>query len=303
MGKTTYIIIPVHNRKLITLRCLENLKQVEALQQFQVLVIDDGSTDGTGEAVRSHYPEVEVLQGDGNLWWTGAIAEGMQYAYEQGAAFFIWLNDDCQLGGSVLLDLVQTCQEDPRVIVGAQGVEQNDPSAIAFGGKLKTWQGYRFISVSQGHQRSCDLLSGNLVCMPREVVQKIGYPDSAQTPHYGGDSLYLIRAQKAGFHLLVSAKHPVYSLPGEPKLFPSRWLLSPGEPLKILKLVFVPQSGLSWRVWLRINWEAYSAWGLVMFLKKYCSILLITLLRFLPLSMRKDLHKFISLKFHDPEQN
>jgi hypothetical protein len=64
-----------------------------------------------------------------------------------------------------------------------------------------------------------------------------------------------------------------------------------GKALDILKLVFVPQSGLSWRIWLNINWQAYGVWGIVMFCKKYLSILLITALRFLPLELRLKLSR------------
>ena len=89
-----YIIIPVHNRKALTLACLENLKINSNLQKYQVIVVDDGSSDLTSEEVVANYPEVIILKGDGNLWWTGAMALGMTYAYEKGADYFIWLNDD-----------------------------------------------------------------------------------------------------------------------------------------------------------------------------------------------------------------
>ncbi|MFP3345185.1 glycosyltransferase, partial [Halomonas sp. SIMBA_159] len=85
-------IIPVHNRKNITLKCLETLKQCGDLDRYYTIVVDDGSTDGTSEAITNLYPEVTILTGDGNLWWTGAIRKGMEYAYERGAEYFIWLN-------------------------------------------------------------------------------------------------------------------------------------------------------------------------------------------------------------------
>jgi GT2 family glycosyltransferase len=69
-----YIIIPVHNRKQITIACLENLNTCGDLQKYRVIVVDDGSKDGTAEAIREQYPMVEILTGDGNLWWMGAIA-------------------------------------------------------------------------------------------------------------------------------------------------------------------------------------------------------------------------------------
>jgi len=68
-----YIVIPVYNRKVLTLSCLKNLKTNGDLQRYQVIVVDDGSTDQTTEAIKERYPEIILLSGDGNLWWTGAI--------------------------------------------------------------------------------------------------------------------------------------------------------------------------------------------------------------------------------------
>lgn len=275
-----YILIPVHNRQLITLKCLEILQKNGALDHYQVTVIDDGSTDGTTATIRAVYPNVKLLQGNGSLWWTGAIALGMKYAYDQGAEYIVWLNDDCELASETLPGLIQFCQEHPRAIAGAQGFLKDSTEALAFGGKRKTWQGYRYLQADKSQILPCDLLSGNVVCLPRSVIDAIGYPDVKLTPHYGGDSLYLIRAKKAGFQLYVDARHPIWSLPGESYLYPTHWLSCKGEPSRLLKLVFNPHSGLSWRVWLRLNWEAYSIWGLIMFIKKYTSILLITALRY-----------------------
>lgn len=286
-----YIIIPVHNRKNITLNCLTQLKASGDLARYYAIVVDDGSTDGTTEAIQNLYPEVTVLRGDGNLWWTGAIKKGMEYAVKQGAEYLIWLNDDCQFSEGTIANLVNCSQNYQGAIAGCQGFELNQPTQIAFGGKRKTWKGYRFINAPSGEIIPCDLLSGNLVCIPRAVITQIGYPTPHITPHYGGDSLYLIRAKKAGFSLLIDARSAVFNHPGESKLYPTSWLIVEGEPLKILKLVFVPQSGLSWRVWWNLNLQSYSYWGVFMFLKKYLFILVITIIRFLPISFRITLFK------------
>jgi GT2 family glycosyltransferase len=278
-SKPVSILIPVHNRKSISLDCLHNLKQTGDLEKYQIVIIDDGSSDDTGLAIHEQYPQLKILEGDGNLWWTGAIAQGMQYAYDQGAEFIIWLNDDCELAPETLNSLVQFCQNHSKAIAGAQGFAKNDPETLVFGGKRKTWQGYRYLQADKSQILPCDLLSGNVVCLPRSVIDEIGYPDTKLTPHYGGDSLYLVRAKKAGFQLYVDARHPVWSLPGEPLLYPDQWLSCEGDPNRLIKLVFNSHSGLNWRVWLHINWEAYYVWGLAMFSKKYISILLITLLR------------------------
>ncbi|NEP20169.1 MAG: glycosyltransferase [Leptolyngbya sp. SIO4C1] len=79
----SFIIIPVHNRKTVTLRCLNHLAAINDLNNFQVLVVDDSSNDDTARAIRAQYPQVHLVIGSGDLWWTGAIKLGMEYAYAQ----------------------------------------------------------------------------------------------------------------------------------------------------------------------------------------------------------------------------
>lgn len=282
----TYILIPVHDRRLTTMACLQRLDQSGDLAQCQVLVVDDGSTDGTTEAIQQTWPIVQVLRGDGNLWWTGAIRLAMETAIANGAEYLIWLNDDCRVEAGTIADLVQFCRENEGAITGAQGCELEAPERISFGGKVKTWKGYRFITAPLGQVMPCDMLSGNLVCIPRSVVQAIGYPNFEETPHYGGDSMYLLRAQKAGFKLFVDGRHTNYNHSGEPRLNPTDWVMAEGDPWQILRLALNPYSGLSWQLWWRFNWEAYSLWGIVMFLKKYLSLLPIIALRLLPAAWR-----------------
>ncbi|MBD2113956.1 MULTISPECIES: glycosyltransferase family 2 protein [Cyanophyceae] len=291
MDNKAYILIPVHNRRATTLSCLQDLDRNGDLTRHRVVVIDDGSTDGTGAAIQASFPTITVLTGDGHLWWTGAIRLGMEYAIAQGAQYLVWLNDDCRLAPNALDGFVQFCHNHPKTIVGAQGFEQNDRDRLSFGGKRKTWQGYRFLTLPPDKTAPCDLLSGNLVCMPRAVVDAIGYPDVAASPHYGGDSLYLLRAQNAGFRLFVDSHYPVFNQAAEARLCPADWLMAPGDPWQLLRLAFNPYSGLSWRVWWRLNWLAYGPWGVVMFLKKYLSVLPITLLRLLPVATRQRLFR------------
>ena len=289
MTEAVYLIIPVHNRKAITLNCLQTLKTNGDLQKYHVVVVDDGSTDGTTQAIKTQYPNIKILQGDGKLWWTGAIKMGMEYAYQQGAEYMIWLNDDCQFSPNTIENLVDFAHTNPNTIIGGQSVNPENKTNLVFGGKQKTWQGYRFLPAPENQIISCDLLSGNIVCLPRSIIDKIGYPDTKITPHYGGDSLYLIRAKKAGYSIFVDGRNSVYTIPSESPLYPQKWLLGEGDPLNLIKLTFIPQSGLSWRVWLTLNWEAYNIWGIIMFLKKYISLLLITALRFIPLKFRQQL--------------
>ena len=67
-------VIPVHNRLNYTKECLHIFNELKENSFFQnnhvqIVIVDDGSTDGTGDWIRANYPDVIVLEGDGNLWY------------------------------------------------------------------------------------------------------------------------------------------------------------------------------------------------------------------------------------------
>ena len=292
-----YIIIPVHNRKHTTLKCLEHLDKSGDLQNYHIVVVNDGSTDGTTEAINSLYSDVTVLPGDGNLWWTGAIKKGMEYAYEQGAEYFVWLNDDCLVTEKAIPDLVEFCRQSNLNIIGCQGYELDNPNQISFGGKIKSWKGYHIVNFPENTINKCDLLSGNLVCFSKKLVSKIGYPNPSILQHYGGDSLYLIHARKAKFNIYVDNRNKVCNIYSKSKLAPNRWLISEGKPWDIFKLVFNSHSYLNWKLWLNLFRAEYSVLGYVFFLRRYFTfiilpITIITFLRYLPIKTRWKIHEF-----------
>ena len=82
-----YIVIPVYNRKEFTHQCLLSIiKQTN--KNFKIIIVDDRSTDGTREMINSEFPEIILLKGDGNLWWTRAINLGVKYALKHGCRIY-----------------------------------------------------------------------------------------------------------------------------------------------------------------------------------------------------------------------
>jgi GT2 family glycosyltransferase len=198
-----YIIIPIHNRKHLSIACLENLRVNGDLPKYQVVIVDDGSTDGSAEAIKELYPEVILLSGDGNLWWTGAIALGMKYAYEQGATHFIWLNDDCLTASNTLDKVVDFLQKNPDSIVGAACYQAESGLLVETGFKGKTR-----VKALENEVVDVDGLSGYCVGISANVFKRIGAPDANKFRQYAGDGMYTLKATRAGFkaYILGAAK-------------------------------------------------------------------------------------------------
>ncbi|KAB8330893.1 glycosyltransferase family 2 protein [Scytonema tolypothrichoides VB-61278] len=217
-----YIIIPVHNRKQTTLACLEHLQKCGDLQKYYVVVVNDGSTDGTPEAIHTLYPEVIVLPGNGDLWWTGAMAKGMEYAYEQGAEYFIWLNDDCLPDQGTLPQLVEFLKKHPDSIAAPTCYVPQDNALIKVHNGA---QGKRGCVANPGEVLEVNSMSGWCVGIPTSVFEKIGSPDAKKFPHYSGDDMYVFRATCSGFkaYLIGDLKAtligPVHETLGLPKYF------------------------------------------------------------------------------------
>ena len=106
-AKTTVRVVAVmtaHNRRALTLASLERLEVAARVAGVTVaaVLMDDGSTDGTAEAVRQRHPWVEVLVGQGDLFWNrgmhAAQAQAMRHAFD----YLLWLNDDTALHDDAL---------------------------------------------------------------------------------------------------------------------------------------------------------------------------------------------------------
>ena len=108
-----YIVIPVHNRKAYTLGCLADLTK-QTLTEKRVIVVDDGSTDGTAELVARQFPDVIILTGNGSLWWAGAMNFGIRYVLDKLTPdvddFILALNDDIQVRPDYLASLLTAYQ-------------------------------------------------------------------------------------------------------------------------------------------------------------------------------------------------
>lgn len=281
-------IIPVHNRREITLRCLRHLRATGVLTWLQVCVVDDGSVDGTGAAIQAEFPEIVLLTGNGDLWWTGSIVLGMRQAMTRGADWIVWLNDDSLPEPGALATLVETSRDRQAMAGGVCFLPGEERPA--YGGFHKDWCRLSPMITPKDNTIACDALSGNLVCFPCSLVERIGYPDAAHLPHGFADIDYAMRARAAGTPVLLVGTARGHGQPNLSLNYRS-WLLS-DVPLtewwqqlyRRGSFMYQPaQWRFYWRHW-GLDGAAYCAWGLL----KLAGISALRLL--LPLTLLRRIH-------------
>jgi GT2 family glycosyltransferase len=204
-----WIIIPVHNRERITRACLERLRVQGTFDRAIVCVVDDGCTDGTRAMLESEFPEVHRVEGNGHLYWGGGILEGMIVACEADAEVMVWLNDDClPAPGSIEVVIERALLT--RGICGGVCFDPDHPGVQTYGGTHMDSE--TMVGPPRGQVAPVTFINGNLVAVHRHVVERIGLPPGRSLPHYGGDSIYSLRAVRAGIpcevHGDASATNP-----------------------------------------------------------------------------------------------
>ena len=217
--KSVAILMTVHNRREQTLSCLRDVyAQIATFSgsdsaaageeeggldrlSWHVFLTDDGSTDGTREAVEREFPEVTIIRGDGNLYWNRGMYTAWFTARRDPHDYILWLNNDVRLYPDAFRSLLNTsmAQDDKAIIVGALE-EAPESGQISFGGRDRSG-----LVGGSGTLREVRLMNGNLVLLPRFAYCHVGLLD----PHYHhafGDYDYALRAGSRGIKILASAE-------------------------------------------------------------------------------------------------
>ena len=201
------VLLTCFNRRETTLRCLRALYEQElpAGVVLRVALTDDGSSDGTGDAVRSEFPAATVLQGDGNQYWVGGTM--MAWEAARPAAFYLWLNDDVKLRPGALRTLleVQAASGDPATITVGATCDPDEGKTCTGGMERRGWYDVRVMEPTDQPQM-CDSINGNIVLIPRAAEERIGALDVAYT-HFFADGDYGIRARQHGIPVLLAPGH------------------------------------------------------------------------------------------------
>ncbi len=215
-----YIVIPVFNRKKFTRECLLSLRK-QTNQQFKVIVVNDGSSDGTAEMLRDDFPEVIVINGDGNLFWTAATNLGIRYALKQNAAYVMTLNNDTLCPPDFIENMYYWAQKKQQALLGALALESST-NAPVYGGENMNWLLNKFEpvlhSLSPDKQHGLHRVThfpGRGLWIPKKVFDTIGLFDEKKFPHYYADYDFTYTATRAGFEVYCNYDSKLLTYPTE----------------------------------------------------------------------------------------
>lgn len=233
------IVTPVHNRREITLQCLRSLSRIDSTGlDIHIVIVDDGSTDGTSAAIRDQFPDVEVVEGDGSLWFTEGTNVGMRAALEHDPKYLLLINDDSVFDSRFLINLVETAESHPRSVVGPLLLLWDQPHKLfqtapvwdTWGGGWRHWYQQTVWTVPDRPFR-VDIIVGNCVLVPAAAVRECGLMDARRFPSFG-DAEYTPRLKRAGWDLLIDPRARVFCMPNT--VFPSARRLGLVRLLKAL---------------------------------------------------------------------
>lgn len=219
------IVIPTYNRKELLCRLLLQIKNQKINKDYSILVIVvlDGSTDGTDVIIRHEFSFVNLIYGDGNWWFTKSLNKGISFALDQNVDFILTLNDDVVLSNDFFLELSNSIKYSKNlVIIGAVSYSIDNTNQITSPGvkKILWWRAKTITYFRHLEEVNQDELSGLMMSLilptrglliPRDIMISLNMLDE-KFPQYFSDYDFCLRAKKNGVSTYINYDLKLYTL-------------------------------------------------------------------------------------------
>jgi len=216
-GPLTFIIVLTWNGWEDTKRCLESLLPV-CDDRTRVLVVDNGSGDGTQENVRRFFPRFELIENGVNMGFPAGNNVGIRRALAAGAEYVILLNNDTVVDPRFAFELVDAAQRNPSAgLVNSLIYFFNPRDVIWFaGGDISTRTGRSrhegYLQMDQGQFSGDRLIGRPCACAllaTRRFLETVGLMRE-DLFLYGEEIDWMLRARKLGFQCILAPRSKVW---------------------------------------------------------------------------------------------
>jgi GT2 family glycosyltransferase len=203
-----YIIVPVHNCLNKTKNFIKSLKR-QSYSNYHLIVVNDGSTDGTGAFLDNFKHELTVLQGDGNLWWGGSINLALEYVreYLTDNDYVAFANNDVTLFENTISILLSECAKNRKALFHPLVVDQNG-KIVSCGCKVGNWAFFLtqhpFRNQLGNSKTNCDnvsldMMTARFLIFHSSLLNYVKGIDLGHFPHYSGDHDFCLMARKHNY--------------------------------------------------------------------------------------------------------
>jgi GT2 family glycosyltransferase len=210
-GCVTAVVLSWNGRE-DTVACLESLRRV-SYRPLETLVVDNGSTDGSPEAVAIRFPDVTLVRNERNLGFAGGMNVGIAAALAAGADYVLTLNNDMVVDTKLVEALLDAHAAEPAAAAVCAQVLFSDPPARVWyaGARFGGSRGYAGRNTGYGGpplpatappyptERAC----GGAMLASRDALAELGLFDEMLFA-YAEDTDWSFRAHAAGRPVLVA---------------------------------------------------------------------------------------------------
>jgi GT2 family glycosyltransferase len=209
MAASWWLIVLSWNGREDTLACLRSLRELHG-SDTAIVCVDNGSTDGSPEAVREQHPEVHLVENGRNLGFSGGNNAGIRHALEHGAEWVVLVNNDAVVAPNAVERLRAAAAARPAAgMLAGKLFFDEPPDRIWFAGQ-RFWPALGYSGRPRGYGRSdapryrrpgpTDRAVGAFMAVSRRLVEQIGALDDDLFA-YGEDVDWSLRAREAGFEV------------------------------------------------------------------------------------------------------
>ena len=197
------VLVACHNRRAKTTEAIQSLLAAKPESwDLRFYLADDGSTDGTSEAVEALPVSVKIVRGEGDWYWAHSMYQAELIIDEPHDAI-LWLNDDIVLNPAGLEKFEQVNALHPSTVLVGQFCDP-DTQELTYGG-MQSLGRHPFQYTTEFAAIDpllVDTMNGNLVLIPRVVSEAVGTIDGGFAHAYA-DMDFGLRARSAGFQVLA----------------------------------------------------------------------------------------------------
>jgi GT2 family glycosyltransferase len=201
----SFLVVTFNSRDELP-ACFRSLSAL-ATHDYEILVVDNASTDGSADLVRRDYPQATVLRSGTNLGFGGAVNLGSR---QSAGDVIVVLNPDIELAPGWLRESTDALLRDPGVGIVGSKLLYPDGRTIQHAGGLITYplaltNHYGYGEADRGQYdevREVEYVTGAAFAVKKSVLEGIGYFDEGFYPAYFEETDLCFRARKAGYKVL-----------------------------------------------------------------------------------------------------